>query len=121
MHSIIQDIRFELRQLLRKPGFTAVAILTLALGAGANALMFCVIDSVLLRSLPYRDARNLVEIRATTPQGGGSISYPNFRDVRAQSHSFTDMAAYYERSLSLKLPAWRTGAFLDCHRDAESI
>jgi putative ABC transport system permease protein len=105
MRSVFQDIRFEMRQLLRKPGYTAVAILTLALGAGANALMFTVIDSVLLRPLPYPDAGQLVSIATSSPgSGGGSTSLPNFLDMQKQSRSFSAMAAYYEISASLRLP-----------------
>ena len=69
LDQFFQDIRFEMRQLKRKPGFTAVAILTLALGAGANALMFTVIDSVLLRPLPFPDSHQLVYIDSIQPDG----------------------------------------------------
>jgi putative ABC transport system permease protein len=106
MHSLFQDVRFEFRQLIRKPGFTVVAVLTLALGAGANALMFTVIDSVLLRPLPYPDSRRLVAI--TSVQAGverASFSLPNFLDIRAQSQSFSAMAAYHQKSVSLRLPS----------------
>lgn len=105
MQSVFQDVRFEIRQLLRKPGFTAVAVLTLALGAGANALMFTVIDSVLLRSLPYPDSHQLVYIQSVQPDGNtGSTSLPNFLAMKAQSRSFSAMAAYYQVSASLRLP-----------------
>ena len=105
MQSVFQDIRFEFRQLMRKPGFTAVAILTLALGAGANALMFTVIDSVLLRPLPYPRSRQLVNIDSIQADGShGSTSLPNFLDVQSQSRSFSGMAAYQEKSASLRLP-----------------
>jgi hypothetical protein len=106
MHSVVQDIRYEVRQLLRKPGFTAVAILTLALGAGANALMFTVIDSVLLQPLPYPASHQLVLLQAAQADGSlGSNSLPNFLDVRKQSRSFSAMAAYHEESASLRLPS----------------
>ncbi len=100
-----QDVSFEIRQLKRNPGFTAVVIFTLALGAGANALMFTVIDSVLLQPLPYPDSRRLVSIESIQPDGGrGSTSLPNFLDMRTQSRSFSAMAAYEEKSVSLRLP-----------------
>lgn len=104
MQSVLQDIRFEMRQLLRKPGFTAVAILTLALGAGANALMFTIIDSVLLRPLPYPHADELVSIETATHRGSGSTSLPNFLDMRKQSRSFSGMVAYQEISSAIRLP-----------------
>jgi putative ABC transport system permease protein len=100
-----QDVRFEMRQLKRNPGFTAVVVLTLALGAGANALMFTIIDSVLLRPLPYPDSRQLVYIDSIQADGRhGSTSLPNFMDMRTQSRSFSAMAAYEEKSVSLRLP-----------------
>lgn len=102
----VQDVRFEIRQLKRNPGFTAVVILTLALGAGANALMFTVVDSVLLRPLPYPDSHQLVDIASIQADGGrGSTSLPNFLDARTQSRSFSAMAAYEETSVSLRLPS----------------
>src|SRR5579884_372039 len=105
MQSVFQDIRFEIRQLLRKPGFTAVAVLTLALGAGAHALMFTVIDSVLLRPLPYPESHRLIYIRSVQPDGDtGSTSLPNFLEMKAQSRSFSALAAYYQVSASLRLP-----------------
>jgi putative ABC transport system permease protein len=100
------DFRFALRALRRAPGFTAVAILTLALGAGANALMFTVIDSVLLRSLPYPDSGQLVYIDSAQADGSrGSTSLPNFQDMRSWSRSFSAVAAYQEQSASLRLPS----------------
>jgi putative ABC transport system permease protein len=106
LDQFFQDIRFEMRQLKRKPGFTAVAILTLALGAGANALMFTVIDSVLLRPLPFPDSHQLVYIDSIQPDGGhGSTSLPNFLDIRTQSRSFSGVAAYENKSVSLRLPS----------------
>jgi putative ABC transport system permease protein len=102
---LIQDVRFEIRQLKRNPGFTAVVIVTLALGAGANALMFTVIDSVLLRPLPYPESHQLVYIDSIQADGSrGSASLPNFLDMRTQSRSLSAMAAYEEESVSLRLP-----------------
>lgn len=99
------DLRFALRALRRAPGFTAVAILTLALGAGANALMFTVIDSVLLRPLPYPNSRQLVFIQSVhTDSSRSSTSLPNFLDLRVESRSFSEMAAYENESVSLRLP-----------------
>ncbi len=100
------DLRFALRMLRRAPGFAAIAILTLALGAGVNALMFTVIDSVLLRPLPYPDSAQLVSIDSVRAGSDrGSISLPNFLDIRRQSRLFSKMAAYEENSASLRLPS----------------
>lgn len=103
MRILGQDIVYALRQFRRTPAFTATAVLTLALGIGANALMFSVIDSVLLRPLPYADASRLIALSGLDAQGRDSaVSLPNFLDWRAQSRSFTGMAAYQPRSVSLQ-------------------
>jgi hypothetical protein len=104
LERILQDFHFALRMLRKNAVFSTVAIATLALGAGANALMFIVIDSVLLRPLPYKNSRQLVFIDTTYTNGNrGSTSLPNFLDIRAQSQSFSVMAAYEEKSVSLRL------------------
>ncbi len=101
----LNDLRFAIRTLRKSPGFTAVAILTLALGAGANALMFTVIDSVLLRPLPFPDSQQLVYINSIpADHNPGSTSVPNFLDLRKQSRSFSGIAAYEGKSASLRLP-----------------
>ena len=105
MQTIRQDLRYGIRQLRRSPAHTVLAMLILALGAGANVLMFSVIDSVLLRPLPYPYARALVDLKTLNPTGEvGSVSLPNFEDWRAQSHSFSAMAAYNLQSSSLRTP-----------------
>ena len=89
-----QDFRFAFRQLRKAPGFAAVAVLTLALGIGANTAVFSVVYSALLQPLPYRDASRLMVMNETTPNVGMvSVSYPNFLDWRAQSHAFLQMSA----------------------------
>ena len=90
-----QDVRYALRQLRRNPGFTAVAILTLALGIGANTAIFSVMDAVLLRPLPFPDSNQLVFLWDSYGGKGNyaAVSYPNFLDWRAWSHSFSGMAA----------------------------
>jgi putative ABC transport system permease protein len=99
---LLADIQFGLRMLRKNPGFTAVAALTLALGIGANTAVFSLVYAVLLRPLPYKDPANLVLINETTPRVGMvSVSYPNFLDWRAQSHTFSQMAALYSLGFNL--------------------
>jgi putative ABC transport system permease protein len=100
--TVFQDMRYALRVLRKSSGFTAVAILTLALGIGANTAIFSVLYSVLLRPLPYQDAARLIVLNETTPKVGMvSVSYPNFLDWRAQSRAFREMAAVNSVSFTL--------------------
>src|SRR3712207_4357418 len=95
MNTLLQDFRYALRKLAQQPGFTAVAVLTLALGIGANSAIFSVVNAVLLRPLPYPEPGRLVSVYESLPQGGtGSVSVPNLLDWRAQSDVFTGIAAY---------------------------
>ena len=95
---MLNDFRYALRQLIKSPGFTFVAVITLALGIGANSAIFSVIDAVLLRSLPFPNPDRLTMVWATTPQHPGEDkavhSLPDFRDLRAQNHTFAAMSAY---------------------------
>src|SRR5580658_53914 len=94
IESLVQDLRYGWRTLLKSPGFAAAALFTLALGIGANTAIFSVVYGILLRPLPFRDASHLVQLNETTPQlGDVSVSYPNFQDWRRQSRTFTEMAA----------------------------
>jgi predicted permease len=100
--ALMQDIRFGMRMLRKNPGFTTVAVLTLALGIGANTAIFSVVDAVLLQPLPYKDSTRLVVLNETTPKVGTvSASYPDFLDWRADSHHFSQMAAVYDVSFTL--------------------
>jgi putative ABC transport system permease protein len=95
METLIKDLRFGIRSLLKRPGFTAIAVLTLALGIGASTAIFSVVDGVLLRSLPYPNADQIVQLREVNQRGGRmSFAEPNFLDVRARSHSFQGVAQY---------------------------
>jgi putative ABC transport system permease protein len=94
LEQLLEDMRFGLRLLRKNPGFTLVAILTLALGIGANAAVFSVVYAVLLRPLPYKDPSSLLVLHETTPKVGDvSVSFPNFIDWRAASRTFRQMAA----------------------------
>jgi predicted permease len=96
MDHFLRDLRHALRSLARSPGFTAVALVTLALGTGANAAIFSVVHGVLLEPLPFADPDRLVTVWLHNPRQGFEkdiTSYPNFRDWREQGSSFSQMVA----------------------------
>ena len=98
METILQDIRLSFRILIKNPGFAVVAIMTLALGIGASAAMFGVVNAVLLSPLPFHDPNRLAAITTTNvPRNSrvSPISYPLFLDWRAQTHSFESMSAWH--------------------------
>jgi predicted permease len=102
MEAFLQDLKYALRQLRRSPGFTSVAILTLALGIGANTAIFSVINGVLLNPLPFPQPNQLVAIHENKPNfEGGSISYPNFRDWQKDNRTFSAMAVARPNAFSL--------------------
>ena len=91
----LQDLRYGLRRLAKSPGFTVVAILTLALGIGANTAIFSVVNGVLISPLPFRNADRILSVFQDLPDfPEGSISYPNFLDWQRDNRSFESMAAY---------------------------
>jgi predicted permease len=99
---LMQDLRFGLRMLAKSPGFTAVAILTLALGIGANTALFSVVNGVLFNPLPYPEPEQLVTLHESKPNfEAGSISFPNFRDWRKESATFSKMGISRGYSFSL--------------------
>src|SRR5262249_33766096 len=90
------DLRFGLRMLLKNPGFTAVAIITMALGLGANTALFSVVNGVMLKSLPYKEPERLVFVQETNakfPPPGNAASSLNYPDWKEQSHSFESLSA----------------------------
>ncbi len=93
LERLMQDLRYGLRMLAKSPGFTAVAILTLALGIGANTALFSVVNGVLLKPLPYPHPEQLVALSESKPNfETGSISFPNFRDWQKDNRTFSGMA-----------------------------
>src|ERR1700730_14780987 len=95
MNSLLQEVRLSARSLLKRPGFSLVAILTLALGIGASTAIFSVVDAVLLRPLPYPAQERLVEVRELNEAGRGmAFTEPNFDDLAARSRSFEAVATY---------------------------
>ena len=95
MDTIIKDIRHAIRTLAKRPGFTVIAVLTLALGIGSSTAIFSVVDGVLLRSLPYPNAEQIVQVREVSERGNKMpFAEPNFTDLRARSHAFEGIAQY---------------------------
>jgi len=104
MDTFLQDIRYGLRLLRKSPGFTAVAILTLALGIGANTVIFSVINSVLLHSLPFHDSASLVQVTFDDPLlglVGMPYSVPELEDLRSKVDVFEDVCGMVEGSVNL--------------------
>jgi putative ABC transport system permease protein len=102
MNSILQDLKYSIRTLAKSPAFTIVAVLTLALGIGANTAIFSVANAVLLRPLPFKNSAQLVVLRETYKSVGNvSVSYPDFLDWRQQTHAFAAMAVINNMGFNL--------------------
>jgi putative ABC transport system permease protein len=104
MENLINDIRYGIRNLLKRPGLTAIAIITLALGIGANSAIFSVVNAIVLRPLPYRDSERLVAIWGNLHKSGLEeieISAPEFTDFREKCKAFDQVAAYTTQGFNL--------------------
>jgi putative ABC transport system permease protein len=104
--TLVQDVRYGARMLRKSPGFTIVAVITLALGIGANTAIFSIVNTVLLRPLPFPESDRLIHATETyqQPNGvqtGSAVSYPDFFDWRSRAQSFEGMASYHEDALTL--------------------
>jgi len=127
LESFVQDLRYGLRQLRRSPGFTAVAVLTLALGIGVNTSIFSLVYSLALRPLPVKDAGSIVNIYedfrgrySRGVQGSPEFSsYPEYVNYRDGSHVFAGLAAYAGASLSMGGGMWNR--FRDCSPRATTL
>jgi putative ABC transport system permease protein len=103
MTTLLQDLKYGLRMLAGSPGFTAVAVLTLALGIGANTAIFSVVNAVVLRPLPFPQSDRLMSVVSTLQRDNSpdNASYPDFLDWRARNHVFSSMAAYRQDNFTL--------------------
>jgi predicted permease len=104
METLVQDLRYGLRMLRKNPGFTAVAVLTLALGIGACTAIFSVADTILLRPLPYYQPERLVTVTETLPKMGTDeigVAAGEYQDYRSQNRSFSEVAAYQSAGFNL--------------------
>src|SRR5499426_3259626 len=106
MRTLLQDLRFGARMLLKNPGFTVIVLLTLSLGIGANTAIFSVVNTVMLSQLPFKNADRLVRLNESNPERGWptfSASHPNFLDWRARNQTFEAMAATAGDNFNLNL------------------
>lgn len=110
MSTIVKDLRCALRGLLKAPGFTAVAVITLALGIGANSTIFSVINATVLRKLPFANSERLVLVWQTYGRGADNwniVSAPNFWDWQRQNHVFESIALFDSAGKGYDLSASR--------------
>src|SRR5438094_1810649 len=98
MDTLIRDLRYGIRSLVKQPGFTAVAVLSIALGIGVNTTIFSFINAALFRPLPFAEPDRLVRV-----WDGMAVSYPDYVAYRNDSRVFSGLAAYAQRPMSLVL------------------
>jgi len=121
METLLQDLRYTVRVLLKKPAFTAIVVLALAIGIGANTAIFSVVNAILLRPLPYKNFDRISMVWMDNPKLGVAEdwhSYPNYVDYKQQNQVYEDMAAFNNRSFNLTgvgdpvriLGAWNTAS-----------
>src|SRR5262245_24769998 len=105
MESLWRDLRYSVRLLLKKPGFTLLVMLTLALGIGANSLVFSLVFSTILKPLPVNQPDELVVLATKQPYSTSydSVSYPDYKDYAQNNRSFSDLIAYTPLPLSLRV------------------
>jgi predicted permease len=118
MNSLWQDIRYAFRVLAKQPGFTAVVVLTLALGIGANTAIFSVVNAVILEPLPFPESQKLVALQGTDAHLGDmhrALSYPDFADFRAQNRTLESVATYDRNTATL------TGSGEPVHLESTTI
>ena len=117
MRSLVDDLRYAIRQMFKSPGFAAVAVITLALGIGANTAVFSVIDAVILRPLPYDKPERLISAQSAGTQDpqAHSMSYPDFFDWRAQNRTLEHLVSYHDNPFTL------TGVTRPMHVDGEVV
>ena len=104
MRTLLQDLRFGFRMLWKRPGFTAVTVLVLALGVGAVTAIFSVVDAVLLRPLPYPGAERIVSFDGVNPSKGireSNLSAPDFADWKAEDRAFEALSIFSTGNASL--------------------
>ena len=105
METLAQDLRYAVRTLTKQRGFTAIAVVCLALGIGVNTVIFSCLNAILLRPFPYAEPNALVVVTEGLPQqgqtGGTALSYPDYVDYAASTKSFSSMGAYATRTFTL--------------------
>jgi len=103
---LMNDFRFAIRQLLKNPSFTAIAVLTLALGVAGNVVIFCIFNGLFLRPLPFKEPERLVNLDEVAPKWNleyTGVAYADFDEWRAQNHTFESMAVWQDTSFNLSL------------------